>query len=398
MNNKTMNKWIMTLLAGALSLSVACGDDDTGAEDTNVGEDTSMGEDTGGEDTGGEDTGMTGDITCESYCTTALATCDFASGGYTTMEQCVTWCSQIGIWETGTEGDTTGNTIACRATHLGLATPDCASGGYTGGDNCGSYCENYCNNLDNTCKGSDALYANAAECMTACDAFNDEGLPGATAGDSVQCRIYHGGAPAFMSPDTHCPHAGPMGGAPEDPTCVLDTAGFDIRLDDPSAYTRVDRVGMPAVSTALITNKTDYNDADPSDDADLVFAGELLENLGGLHSVLDGDIEDAGLTPCSMDPSDPADPTSLPSCVAQEVAPGLPVVSLVVPDTITVNVEADAGFPNGRRLADPVMDVTLGVILLDLTTHSATTLVGVLNPMANDLEFGTEFPYLAEAH
>jgi len=73
------------------------------------------------------------------------------------------------------------------------------------------------------------------------------------------------------------------------------------------------------------------------------------------------------------------------------------VVSLVVPDTITLDTSAAAGFPNGRTLTDPVMDVTLSVILLDLTVNDATTLVGT-NPTANDVAFATEFPYLAPAH
>ena len=41
-------------------------------------------------------------------------------------------------------------------------------------------------------------------------------------------------------------------------TGVIDTMGYDIRLDAPDTYTRVDRAGMPAVSTALITDKNAY--------------------------------------------------------------------------------------------------------------------------------------------
>ncbi|MFK7893366.1 MAG: DUF4331 family protein, partial [Granulosicoccus sp.] len=61
-----------------------------------------------------------------------------------------------------------------------------------------------------------------------------------------------------------------------------------------------------------------------------------------------------------------------------------------------------AGFPNGRLLSDPVIDVTLAVALLELSgnpaPHTATTLVGVLNPATNDLALSGEFPFVAEPH
>ena len=105
-----------------------------------------------------------------------------------------------------------------------------------------------------------------------------------------------------------------------------------------------------------------------------------------------------GLTPCSM--------TADPSCVSQEYAAGAAVASLVVPDTLVVNPAQAAGFPNGRRLADPVIDVTLAVLLLKLDGGTcaggpctAGTLAGLpLNPPANDVTFPTAFPYVAPAH
>ena len=56
-----------------------------------------------------------------------------------------------------------------------------------------------------------------------------------------------------------------------------------------------------------------------------------------------------------------------------------------------------SGFPNGRRLEDEVVDITLAVVLLDLSVHSVTDLVG-LNPTANDRPFPVTFPYLATKH
>jgi len=46
--------------------------------------------------------------------------------------------------------------------------------------------------------------------------------------------------------------------------------------------------------------------------------------------------------------------------------PGFRVIDLIIPDTVTIFPDRTVGFPNGRLLSDPVVDITLGVILLDL--------------------------------
>jgi hypothetical protein len=152
--------------------------------------------------------------------------------------------------------------------------------------------------------------------------------------------------------------------------------------DAPGDYTRVDRIGMPAIGTAVIMDKQGYNEADPAADAAGTFVDQITTSVEGLHAALDDDLINAGLTACV-----PAD------CIGQ-AAP------LVVPDTLKLDLAAAAGFPNGRLLTDPVIDVTLAVVLLDLTVtgQDATSLVGVLNPTANDVAFATTFPYLGPYH
>jgi hypothetical protein len=88
---------------------------------------------------------------------------------------------------------------------------------------------------------------------------------------------------------------------------------------------------------------------------------------------------------------------SVTPCLEQVVpGTGKRVVDLVVPDTITVNLSQPSGFPNGRRLQDPVIDITLAVIFLDMSKHGPSTFVNLpLNPPANDRPFRTQFPYLA---
>lgn len=169
---------------------------------------------------------------------------------------------------------------------------------------------------------------------------------------------------------------------PDTDTDVTDP--FVFATDATNAYIRVDRMGMPAVATALIssTNKDAYNAADPVDDVTLTFAADITVNVGALHVALDDDLTALGLTPCEA------------SACVDAAAP------FVIPDVLTVDTTTPAGFPNGRSLPDQVIDVTLGLILLDLNVHPVNALVGPpsLNPPANDLTFGTTFPYLAAPH
>ena len=161
---------------------------------------------------------------------------------------------------------------------------------------------------------------------------------------------------------------------------------FQFRTDAPTAYAVVDRVGMPAINSAVITSKDSYNASTPADDAAGTFVTEITANVTALHDALDDDLAAAGLAACA-----PGD------CVAQ-AAP------LVVPDTLVIDRTSPAGFPNGRLLADPVMDVTLALVLLDLSDATGcaggpcevTTLANLpLNPPANDVPFLDFFPYVA---
>lgn len=84
-------------------------------------------------------------------------------------------------------------------------------------------------------------------------------------------------------------------------------------------------------------------------------------------------------------------------CLNQLVA-GRSVASLVVPDVITLDLNKPSGFPNGRKLEDPVIDLELAALFLDLKTHAVDTLAKIpLNPSGNDLPLPGVFPYLAEA-
>jgi len=83
-------------------------------------------------------------------------------------------------------------------------------------------------------------------------------------------------------------------------------------------------------------------------------------------------------------------------CLTQQVSAGVTVASIVVPDELSVDFQKPSTFPNGRQLTDPVIDIILASIFLDLKKHPVTTFVNIpLNPAANDLPFRPGFPYLA---
>ena len=419
------------LIVGAIALAAACGKDDdpnTGSNGNPNGDDNNVTNNVTNADpnnmtnvdpnnmtnvdpnnmtnvdpnamTNNVDPGEPGD--CETYCDTVMANCTGEYEQYESREACVDYCSNVSGWEAGLTGDVDGNTIGCRTYHGGDPSAGdpalhCYHAGPSGGGVCGSYCETYCQLTAKHCVGANALYDNNGACMQACAGFDASGTPGDIEYDTVQCRIYHAGAPAFTDADLHCGHSGEVStmfciGSPED---------FNFRTDSPANYTRVDRLGMPAVSTALIASKDAYNDDDPAGDVAGTYVGEIVATLNVLHGALDDDITGAGLTPCDMADND-AD--GLPDCVGQEVLPGGPTVAgLVLPDTIKIDPAGAAGFPNGRLLPDPVIDVTLAVILLDMSVHGPGVLAGLpLNPATNDVgvegAFLTSFPYLHPPH
>ena len=278
-------------------------------------------------------------------------------------------------------------------------------------------CMTYCTQLTTNCTGLNAQYENMADCMDYCgEAGWTVGAETDTAGNTLGCRIYHGGGPAASNPAEHCPHAGPSGAG------ICGTTDF---RTESTGYTRVDRMGMPAVATALVSAamKNAYNDGNPNaaagGDSELSgglqrWAPEFATSLVGIHAALNDDLIGLGLTQCgTVSPTMVAD--VLP-CATQTLGgpTGPTVLSLVAPDTLRIDTTAAPGFPNGRRLADPVIDVTLAIVLLNQTTHTPTTFVnlddpdgagpmppGGLNPAGNDLtegEFLTTFPYLHPAH
>lgn len=76
---------------------------------------------------------------------------------------------------------------------------------------CTPNCTGYCTTIMGNCINNNYQYTDMGVCMSACQAF-PVGTDADTAGNTLGCRTYHSGA-AGADPTTHCPHAGPSGGA-----------------------------------------------------------------------------------------------------------------------------------------------------------------------------------------
>src|SRR5204862_6245863 len=68
-------------------------------------------------------------------------------------------------------------------------------------------------------------------------------------------------------------------------------SNFNFRTDPPSAYTQVDRMGLPAIATALIGSsaKPSSNDDSPAVDGTRKYVNEITNTLGVLANALQDD-------------------------------------------------------------------------------------------------------------
>ena len=131
---------------------------------------------------------------------------------------------------------------------------------------------------------------------------------------------------------------------------------------------QIDRMGRPAINTVFIPNnvfepvgsepsqRNAFNAGKPRHDQ-RDFRGEVVDTLEIFYG--------AG------------------SPTAQALA------DFLLPDILTVDTSSTAGFPNGRGLADDVIDIELGLVTNGFVTSDC---------VANNSAFTTTFPYLAAAN
>lgn len=91
--------------------------------------------------------------------------------------------------------------------------------------------------------------------------------------------------------------AAPQGNTPPAP----GGTNFNFRTDPPSAYVQVDRMGLPAIATALISSaaKNNYNDDSPAIDGTRKYVNEISSTLAVLANALQDDFARANLSICA---------------------------------------------------------------------------------------------------
>jgi len=142
----------------------------------------------------------------------------------------------------------------------------------------------------------------------------------------------------------------------------------DLHID--GAPKQIDRMGNPAVNVALIpfNRKNEYNASSTQDDANGKFAKDIVATLQALGT----------------------NTANINTLASIAVAHGDFVrVDASIPNSGHGGGDsAGAGFPNGRRLKDDVIDVLLNVITNGAITHGD-------HVDANDVPLGDTFPFLA---
>jgi hypothetical protein len=139
----------------------------------------------------------------------------------------------------------------------------------------------------------------------------------------------------------------------------------------------MDRMATPAVNTLLVpfSRKNEYNSATPGDDAAGRFAGDIVNTLRALGTT------DANIGVLAGVAVTRGDYLRL----------DLSVRNTSVGEGETVTGTANyAGFPNGRRPGDDVVDTLLYFI-------ANRTAIGD-NVNGNDVRFGRVFPFFAPPH
>ncbi len=150
---------------------------------------------------------------------------------------------------------------------------------------------------------------------------------------------------------------------------VVNTSG---RTVGSGRWVTMDRQGLPAINVALIpfARKREYNRASPGEVASGAFANDVVATLTSLGT----------------------NQTNIGILAGLAVATG----DILVLDTAIANTgpgggnNSGAGFPNGRRLQDDVIDI----ILFFVANQSA---LGD-NVNANEVPFTNTFPFFAAAH
>ena len=133
----------------------------------------------------------TGAVTTAEYCELVTRVCGTAGANaqYRSVSACLSLVDVSAGLPVGTREDNSGNSIACRLLHAGVAQQEspethCPHAGPSGGDVCGSWCDNYCHVALRNCRGADAQFTSESDCLESCARV--QALSGE---EAVECRI-----------------------------------------------------------------------------------------------------------------------------------------------------------------------------------------------------------------
>lgn len=95
------------------------------------------------------------------------------------------------------------------------------------------------------------------------------------------------------------PYLAPAQGNP--PRASSGGTNFDFVDEDDDQYDRVDRMGMPLISTAIVPfeRKPDYNDSGPRDDVDGDYVDDIEDELQALTNAFADDLSAQGFALCA---------------------------------------------------------------------------------------------------
>ncbi len=160
------------------------------------------------------------------------------------------------------------------------------------------------------------------------------------------------------------------GGAAPGSEPVIGVWGRTFDISSGPNFGQVDRIGQPLINTLLIPpgRKDEFNRSEPFADVNL-FRDDVVDSILGLNG--------------------------------NDAAAAMSLADVLLPDIMTLDLNGSAGFPNGRRLEDDVIDIELqlltgspliGGVGVPVGTGTGPTNDGV---DANDVPFLNVFPYLA---
>ena len=125
--------------------------------------------------------------------------------------------------------------------------------------------------------------------------------------------------------------------------------------------------------------------ATPRNDLVEIFLTGICKTCGPVQADLNSQLLNKGVSASHFVPSD-------------ELRLNMSVPPATDPNRLGVIGGDNAGFPNGRRLADDVIDIALQVMEGAATNGPVAALAAGDGVNANDVAFGTTFPYVALPH